>query len=141
MEKSASPAAPGAISPDCYQLLWMRIGQRLEQHAVEHAEDCRVGADSDRQGQDDRGGKSRRFSQPPEYQFQVRPERFQQRQLPHFTAALFQYRGISEGAAGSLFRLFPAHAFAHQLLCPFFQVKAHFLGEIAIDFTATEDTR
>jgi hypothetical protein len=49
--------------------------------------------------------------------------------------------GISKSAAGSLFCFFPAHAFAHQLLRPFFEVKTHLLGEIAVDFSATEDIR
>ncbi len=135
------PRGPRSDQMDGYQLLCVRIGQRLEQHAVEHAEDRRVGADSDCQGQDDRGGKPRRFSQSPEYQSQVRPERFHQRKLPHFAAALFQHRGVSESAAGSLFCLDPAHAFGHELLRPLLEMKAHFVAEIAIELIATEDTR
>ena len=39
-----------------------------------------------------------------------------------------------------MFRLVPAQAFADKLLCPFFEMKAHLFGEIAVDCTATEDT-
>ena len=44
-------------------------------------------------------------------------------------------------AARRLFRLSPAHAFGHKLLCLFLQVETHLLGEIAVECLATEDTR
>jgi hypothetical protein len=61
--------------------------------------------------------------------------------LPDFAAAFLQQGRVAEGAARRLFSIVAAHAFAHQLLGALFSVQAHFLGEIVIEFTATEDVR
>jgi hypothetical protein len=39
------------ILPGSQQFLRIGIGQRIQQHAVYHAKDCRVGADTQGQGQ------------------------------------------------------------------------------------------
>jgi hypothetical protein len=48
------------------QLIRLRIRQRLQQHAVDDAEDGGVGADADRQGQDGDSGEHRQLDQPPQ---------------------------------------------------------------------------
>ena len=51
-------------------ILSVRIRQRLDQHSVDHAEDGRVGADSQRQRHQRDGGKRRGQPEPPEDLFQ-----------------------------------------------------------------------
>ena len=43
--------------PDCDQAFWLRVRQWPEKHAVDDAEDGRIGADTDGQRQKDNGGE------------------------------------------------------------------------------------
>ena len=58
---------PGHVVPHAYQLLRMGVTQRLQQHALHHAEHHRVGADADRQRNESNGGKERGSGQSPDH--------------------------------------------------------------------------
>ena len=51
------PRPPRAL-PDVDQALLVVVDERLEQHAADHAEDRRVGADAERERQDDGDGQA-----------------------------------------------------------------------------------
>ena len=54
---------PGGLVPDADQLIGVGIGQRLQQYAVDHAEDDGIGADADRQRDERDGGEEGRARQ------------------------------------------------------------------------------
>jgi len=46
-------ADPGEACPDLDELLGLRVGQRAQQHCIQHAEDGGIGADAERHGDND----------------------------------------------------------------------------------------
>jgi len=52
---------PRVVNPDHHQPLGVWVRKRPEQHAIDDAEDCRICADTQRQGQDRQGSKERLF--------------------------------------------------------------------------------
>ena len=78
---------PRSVDPHGHKLIGIRIGKRLQQHTVDHAEDRRVCADSYRQRQKHSHGKSRRAFQPAEGELDVGQNRFDHGPLPRFAAA------------------------------------------------------
>ena len=55
---------PGARMPHADQLLRMGIGQWLQQHALDHAENHRIRAHADGEREQSDGGKQRRAAEP-----------------------------------------------------------------------------
>ena len=58
-ETAASPGAPGALCQIRDDLVRVRIGQRLQQNAVDDGEDGGVGADADGEREERDGGEER----------------------------------------------------------------------------------
>jgi hypothetical protein len=67
VEVAVVEADPGCRVPDADQLVRARIRQRLEEHAVDDAEDGRVGANADRQSHQSDDGEHRRAHETTEY--------------------------------------------------------------------------
>jgi len=60
------------------QAFWLRVGQGLEQHALDHREDRGVGADTEGQGENGHQGEAGTLTQRSHPSAQVTPQRVQQ---------------------------------------------------------------
>ena len=106
----------GSLEGQRDQLVGFRIRQRLEQDAVEHAEDRGVGANADGEGEQDSDGETGRPAQATPDEFQIGQDGLQGRPLPGFAASLLEEADIAECAAGGLFSLGAGHAFRFQFV-------------------------
>jgi hypothetical protein len=128
------PGSSRSSEPDSHQLIRFWIRQRLDQYAVEHAEDGRIGAYTNRQCEDDSCSESRRLRQPQECEPHISPEALEARPLPRFPAALANQGDIAEFAAGSLRGFLFGHTIRYQFLPSLVEVFPN--GERKIVITA-----
>src|SRR5215468_2701431 len=118
-----------------------RLAKRrgLEQHMIDHAEHCRVRADSQCEGNDREKRESWRFAQHPQAKARILQRRIHQRVSTHraifFFDALFASK-IHAGLARSFFRL---HSARHVRLRFVLNVKTDFFVQLLIDSVAVED--
>ena len=122
----------GSRQRNPHKFLSSRIGQRFDQHAVEHAEDCRIGTDSYRQCEDYSRRESRRLCQSQECEPHIGPQVLQARPLPRFAAALCSQCDVAEFAAGLLGGFFLGHAVRDQLFRAFVEMFLDGHREIVI---------
>ena len=116
------PGRAGRVQMQRNQLLRLRVGQRPEQHAVEHAEHRRIRSDADGQREHHGDRESRRPPQPAADMLQIHQQRFESLPLPHFTAPLLEECHIAELAARGSLGLIARHALFHQFVDPLVDV-------------------
>ena len=131
-----TPATLGSV-----KVLRLRHIQRPQHQAIHHPEHHSVCADGQRQRQHSGRGKSGRLAQLPQRKAHVGQDRLQRRPLPHLAAALLNQRRIAKCDARPPSGLLRAQAFAHELFHALFNMQVHLLGEVIVEFAATEDVR
>ncbi len=77
----------------------MRVGQRVKQHGLHNAEDGRVRAYTQSQGEHGNCGEPRAAAERPQAEADILPKGFHRREGGHFTSHLLQQDGIAEWAA------------------------------------------
>src|SRR3984957_19051184 len=124
---------------DYEKTLCLRHIQRTQDERIQYAEDDCVGADGQRQCQNDSDGEAGRLAQLAQCKSHIIPDRFQRWPLPHLAAAFLKQHPVAESSPRCPRRFFGTHPIAHQLLSMLFNVQANLFGEIFVELTAAEN--
>ena len=130
-----SVPSPGALWPDVDQPILAAIDQRTHQHAADDAEDRGVGADAERERDDDGGGQALRAQQRSQADAHVLDERFahvEPAAVPDAAHLVAQPRHVAELPQRAQPRLLRMFAAIDPLLDLERQVAADFVVEVAI---------
>ena len=121
------------------QLLRLRVGQRANQHAVEHTKHGCIRSDADGQCEHHGDREPRRPPQPTAYMLQIHQQRFESWPLPHFTAPLTDKCHIAEIATRSSFGLIARHALFHQFIHSLFDMFLNGDRDVVIPAISEEE--
>ncbi len=124
---------------DHHQPVAVLIGQRLQQHAVDDAEDGGVGADAEAERQHRQQRVAGMAQQRPRAVLQIRQQRFEPAdaaRIARFFLVLFHWSETPERLQPRVIR---AHAKPDVLLGFHLDVKPHFRVETAVEFTVTDE--
>ena len=128
----------GQRGVDADQLFRLGKGERPEQHRVNHAENCGVGADAEGEREYGDDGEAGIFPQHARAVADVLKENFDGAEGPHIAASLLQQTYVSKPAA----RGRAAGAGSCALLLEFFlahgQMEAQFFVEVAVKLPALD---
>ena len=87
----------------------MRVGQRAQQHGVDDAEDRGIGADAERQGQQDDGGVGRVLSQVAERESDVLRHHVDRAHAPRLATVVLDQGDAAEVLTGRVARRVGRH--------------------------------
>ena len=110
----------------------MRIGQRLQQHAIDHAEDSAVGPDAQGQREDDHGGEAGRLGERAHGVLQVAGKVFEIIRAAHIAAFLLNLRHSAQTADGGEVRFSGRQAEAQIDFCFAVEMEAEFPVELTL---------
>jgi hypothetical protein len=137
--KLGEPRRARRVEMERDQLLRLRIGQRPQQHAVEHTEDRRIRADADGQRQQHGDREPGRPRQPPAYMPHVHQQRFEPLPLPHLAAPLPEKRHVAEIATGGSLGLLARQALVHEFVDPLVEVLLDGDGDVVVPAISEEE--
>ena len=119
--------------------LLLGVGQRLQQHAVEHREDGSIRPDSERQRQRRHGGESRILPQHPSAETHVTRGVLQPSHAALVAIRFLHLIDAAEFAPGGVPRLLRRHAGGEVGLGLHLEMRAHLLGQIRLDLPTPEE--
>ena len=128
------------LLPQDDQLVAALVGQRLEEHAVDDAEDRGVGADAERHRQDDDEREAWRLEERACPVAHVLHERLGGAHEPRVADVIFHTADVAERGDRRAARLIARHAGADVLVGLHVEVEAHFGVERALELGSTTTT-
>ena len=115
-----------------HEAITIRVRERFEQHAVDDAEDRRVGADAQAEGDDRDGGEARALAKRSRAVFQVLHEVLEPAHTARVTCFFLVLFHGSKVPHRSCTRRLGGHALANVLFGFHLDVKAHFRIELPV---------
>src|SRR5437773_6517757 len=114
--RKGCPFASGTYLPHADHLVWLEVRQWLKQHAIDNAENCRAGADAQRQCEYAHNSEYWILAKYADAVTRVLKRALQIRPAPHLSCGLLDNAEVSKFAAGRVMGLFGRLALLNPVL-------------------------
>ena len=136
--EARQPRRAGGQLPQRHQFVRLRIMQRLQHHGIQHAEDCRIGPDSNGQREQRDCRERRVLGQGAQSIAYVADQRIQDSDGIHAVYLLSNLGGVAELAVGGGARLRLRHSAGDVLVGLDLDVRFHLVESLAIPFRPSQ---